>query len=156
MWTAYGFKNFLKLLQFLATILNFGELHTKPSRSFVESPRRIDNCLIETLMLLKNILGEPLNWFSIILGDSTNLREVLTPFAAFLRKQLTQNKEKSENRVLSCQSFSEILWISEKVWYETHQYLKFLSKIEETSLNFKNQKWFPFRPIKIHSSQKLL
>ncbi len=59
-----------------------------------------------------------------ILGDSTNLREVLTPFAAFLGGPLTQNKQKLENRVLNCQSFSEILRLSEKVWYETHQYLK--------------------------------
>ncbi len=136
----------MKLLRFLATVLSFGALHTKPFRRFVESSRRIDNCLIETLMLLKNILGEPLNWLSIILEDSTNLLEVLTHFAAFLGGPLTQNKEKLENRVLSCQSFSEILRISEKVWYETHQYLKLLSKIEETSLKFKNQKRFPFRP----------
>jgi hypothetical protein len=117
------FKFFLELLRFLATILSFGALHTKPSRRFVESPRRIDNCLIETLRLLKNVLGEPLNWLSIILGDSTNLQEVL-PFAAFLGGPLTQNKEKLENRGLSCQSFSEILRISEKVWYETHSILK--------------------------------
>ncbi len=152
MWTAYGFKIFLKLLRFFATILSFGALHTKPSRRFYESPRRIDNCPIETLMLLKNILEEPLDWLSIILGDSTNLREVLTPFAAFLREPLTQNKEKLENRVVSCQSFLEIIRISEKVWYETHQYLKLLSKIEDTSLQFKYQKRLPFRPIWIHSS----
>ncbi len=78
----------------------------------------------DTLMLLKNILGEPRNKLSIILGDSTNLREVLTPFAVFLGGPLTQNKEKLENRELSCQSFSEILRISEKVRHETHQYLK--------------------------------
>jgi hypothetical protein len=65
-------------------------------------------------MLLKNILREPLNWLSIILGDSTNLRVVLTPFVVFLGELLTQNKEKLENRVLSCQSFSEIRKISEK------------------------------------------
>jgi hypothetical protein len=74
-------------------------------------------------MLLKNILGELRNKLSIILGDSTNLREVLTPFAAFLG-ELTQNKEKLENHELSCQPFSEIHRISEKVWHETHQYLK--------------------------------
>jgi hypothetical protein len=147
MWTAYGLKFFLKLLRFLATILSFGAFHTKPSRRFYESPRRIDNCLIETLMLLKNILGEPLNWLSIILGDSTNLREVLTPFAAFLGEPLTQNKEKLENRGLSCQSFLEILRISKKVWYETDQYLKLLSKIKDISLKFKNQKRFPFRQL---------
>jgi hypothetical protein len=113
MWTAYGFNIFLKLLRFLATILSFGALHTKPSRRFYESPRRIDNCLIETLMLMKNNLGEPLNWLSIILGDSMNFREVLIPFAAFLGEPLTQNKEKLEYRGLSCQ-----LRISEKVWYE--------------------------------------
>jgi hypothetical protein len=140
------FKTFLKLLRFLATILSFGALHTKPSRRLYESPRRIDNCLIEMLMFLLNILGEPLNWLAIILGDSTNLREVLTPFAAFLGEPLTQNKEKLENRVLHCQSFSEILRISEKIWYGTRQYWKLLSKIEETSLKFKNQKRFPVRP----------
>jgi hypothetical protein len=75
-------------------------------------------------MLLKNILGEPPNWLLIILGDTKNLREVLTPFAAFLGGLLTQKKEKLENSGLSCQSFSENLRISKKVWYETHQYLK--------------------------------
>jgi hypothetical protein len=65
-------------------------------------------------MLLKNILGEPRNKLSIILGDSMNIREVLTPFTALPRGPLTQNKEKLENRELSCQSFSEILRISEK------------------------------------------
>jgi hypothetical protein len=83
-----------------------------------------DNCLKDTLMLLKNILGEPRNWLSIILGYSMNLREVLTPFAAFVGGPLTQKKEKLENRRLSCQSFSEILRISEKVWYGTHQHFK--------------------------------
>jgi hypothetical protein len=82
--------------------------------------RRIDNCIKDTLMLLKNILREPWNKLSIILGDSTNLREVVTPFAAFLEGPLTQNKEKLENHELSCQSFSEILWIYGKVWHETH------------------------------------
>jgi hypothetical protein len=48
----------------------------------------------------------------------------LTHFAAFLGEPLTQNKEKLENHVLSCQTFSEILQISENVWYETHLYLK--------------------------------
>jgi hypothetical protein len=55
----------------------------------------------------------------------------------FLGGPLTQNKEKLENCGLSCQSFSEILRISEKVWYGTHQYLKYLSKIEKPSLKFK-------------------
>jgi hypothetical protein len=66
-------------------------------------------------MLLKNILGKPWNMLSIILRDSTNIQEVLTPYAAFLGGQLTQNKEKLENRELSCQSFTEIRRISEKV-----------------------------------------
>jgi hypothetical protein len=124
MGTACSFKIFMKLLRFLAAILSFGVLHTNPSWRFYKSPRRIDNCLKDTLMLLKNILGEPRNWLSIILGDSKNLREVLTPFAAFLGGPLSQKKEKLENRGLSCQSFSEIHRISEKVWYGTHQYLK--------------------------------
>jgi hypothetical protein len=94
----------MKLLRFLAAILSFGVLHTKPSWRFEESLRRIDNCLKDMLMLLKNILGEPRNWLSIILGDSTNLREVLTPFAAFLGGPLNQKKEKLENRGLSYKS----------------------------------------------------
>jgi hypothetical protein len=94
----------MKLLRFLAAILSFGVLHTKPSRRFYESPRRIDNCLKDTPMLL-NILGETRNWLSIILGDSTNLQEVLTPFVAFLGGPLTQKKENLENCGLSCQSF---------------------------------------------------
>jgi hypothetical protein len=53
-----------------------------------------------------------------------NLRDVLTPFAAFLGGPLIQKKEKLENGGLSCQCFSEILQISEKVWYGMHQYLK--------------------------------
>jgi hypothetical protein len=107
----------MKLLRFLVAILSFGVLHTKPSRRFYESPKRIDNCLIDTLLLLKNILRESRNWLSIILGDSMNLREVLTPFAAFLGGRLTQKKEKLENRGLSCESFSEIRRIREGlVW----------------------------------------
>ncbi len=78
------------------------------SRRFVESLRRTDNCLKDMLMLLKNILGELRNWLSIILGDSMNLREILTPFTAFLGRPLTQKKEKLGNRELNCQSFSEI------------------------------------------------
>ncbi len=58
---------------------------------------------------------------------------------------LTQKKEKMENCGLSCQSFSEILRISEKVWYETHQYLNWLSKIEGISLKLKKQKAVPFQ-----------
>jgi hypothetical protein len=47
----------MNLFQFLAAILSFGAPHTKPSWRFVESPRRIDSCLRDTFMLLKNILG---------------------------------------------------------------------------------------------------
>jgi hypothetical protein len=102
----------MKLLRFFAAILSFGVLHTKPWR-FVESPRRIDNCLKDTLMLLKNILGEPRNWLSnietpcsvswrtanpeerkigepwtqlsILLGGSTNLREGLVWNASIIK-----------------------------------------------------------------------
>jgi hypothetical protein len=113
-----------RVLRFYTVILSIDSFHTKPSQRFVESQRRIDKCIKDTLMLLKNILGEPGNKLSIILGDSMNIQEVLTPFATFLGGPLTQNKEKLENCELSCQSFSEILRISEKVWHETHQYLK--------------------------------
>ncbi len=66
-----------------------------------------------------------------------NLQEVLTPFAAFLGGPLNQKKGKLDNRGFSCQSFSEILRISEKVWYETHQYLNWWSKIKGISLKLK-------------------
>jgi hypothetical protein len=120
------FFNFYEAPSIFGSYFKFwcASYQTFSSRRFYESPRRIDNCLKDTLMLLKNILGEPRNWLSIILGDSTNLLEVLTPFVAFLVGPLTQKKEKLENRRHSCQSFSEILRISEKVWYGTHQYLK--------------------------------
>jgi hypothetical protein len=52
-----------------------------------------------------------------------NIQELLTPLKALLGGLLTQKIGKLENCRLSCQSFSEILRISEKVWYETHQYL---------------------------------
>jgi hypothetical protein len=65
-----------RVLRFYTVILSIDASHTKPSRKFVESQRRIDNCIKDTLMLLKNILGEPRNKLSIILRDSTNLREV--------------------------------------------------------------------------------
>ncbi len=102
MWTAFGFLILKRVLRFYTDILSIDAFHTKPSQRFVEFSRRIDNWIKDILMLLKNILGEPRNKLSIILEDSTNLREVLTPFAAFLWGPLTQNKEKLENRKLSC------------------------------------------------------
>jgi hypothetical protein len=89
-----------RVLRFYTVILSIDAFHTKPSRRFY--PKRIDNCIKDTLILLKNILREPRNKLSIILRDSTNLQEVLTPFAPFLGGLLTQNKEKLENRELSC------------------------------------------------------
>jgi hypothetical protein len=79
----------LKFVEAPSIFGNYFKFHTKPFRRFVESPRRIDNRLIETLMLLENILRETLNWLSIILVDYTNLREELTPFAEFLGERLT-------------------------------------------------------------------
>ncbi len=46
-------------------VLNF-----KEGSLILYSYFRIDNCIKDTLMLLKNILGEPRNKLSIILGDS--------------------------------------------------------------------------------------
>jgi hypothetical protein len=45
------------------------------------------------------------------------------------RRTITKNLRKLENCMLICQSFSEILRISENVWPETRQSLKNLSKI---------------------------
>jgi hypothetical protein len=58
-----------------------------------------------------------------------NLQKVQTTVAAFLGGPLTQQKGKLENHGLGFQSFSELPQISEKVWYETHQYLNWLSQI---------------------------
>ncbi len=101
----------------------------------------------------------------IILGDSTILRENIYTLSSVSRRTanqkstkigelLTKNLRKLENRRLSCQSFSEILRISEIVWPETHQNLKELSKIKGASLKFKNQKRFTFGPRYIHTAQK--
>jgi hypothetical protein len=69
----------------------------------------------------------------------------LTPFAAFLGRPLTQKKEKLENCRISCQTFTEILRISEKVWYETHQY--WLSKIEGISLKTEKPEVIPIQAL---------
>jgi hypothetical protein len=71
-------------------------------------------------MLLKNILAELQNKLSI---SEILPRKVLTPHAVFLGGWLTEKERKLENRGLSCQSFLETRRISEKVWYETKQYL---------------------------------
>ncbi len=104
--SAIKYCNTLKLGS-VESLINGQRRGSERGRLMCRHVTHFGDCLIETLMLLKNVLGELLNWLSIILGDSTNLLEVLTPF--------TQNKEKLENRVLSCQAFSEILRISEKV-----------------------------------------
>jgi hypothetical protein len=72
----------------------------------------------------------------------------------FLGEPLTKNLPKLENRRLSCQSFYEILRISENVWPEMPQNLKELSKIKGAALKFKNHKRFLFRPRFIPTSPK--
>jgi hypothetical protein len=119
MWTACGFFNFKEGSSILYSYFKYWCVSNQTFSKILRIPDKIDNCIKDTLMLLKNILGEPQNKLSIILGDSTNLREWLTLFAAFLGGPLTQNKEKLENRKLSCQFFSEIRRISEKLWHET-------------------------------------
>ncbi len=65
-----------------------------------------------------------------------------------------RSRRRIGNWVFSCQSFSEILRISEKVWTETHKNLKWLPHIEGASSKFRNQKRFLFRPRCIHTGQK--
>jgi hypothetical protein len=114
-----------------------------------------------------------------LLGDSTNLREGLTTESVVLQWRAaellvnhsrrfyespriidtfcianTEKKGKLENHGLSCQSSSEILQITKRVWYEMHQYFHWPSNIKEISLKMKNQKRFLFRSRKIHSSPK--
>jgi hypothetical protein len=101
---------------------------------------------------------------TIILGDSTILQENIYTLSSVSRRTtnqkstkigepLTKNLQKLENRRLSCQSFSEILRISENVWPETRHNLKELSKIKG-ALKFKNHKRFTFGPRYIHTAQK--
>jgi hypothetical protein len=84
----------------------------------------------------------------IIIRDSTILQENIYTLSSVSQRTanqkstkigepLTKNLQKLENHRLSCQSFSEILRISENVWPETHKKLKELSKIKGASLKFK-------------------
>ncbi len=79
------------LLRFLTAILSFGDKHSRRTAELVvnHSQRFYES-----------------------------LRSIDTP-CRFLGRPLTQKKGKLENRRLSCQSFTEIIQISEKVWYET-------------------------------------
>jgi hypothetical protein len=101
----------MMLIRLLAANVSIDAFHTKPSRRFVESPRKVDNRIRgspinrDMLMILKNILEELGNFLSIILEDSTNLLEVLAPFAALLGGPLTLKKGKLEKCGLNCQSF---------------------------------------------------
>jgi hypothetical protein len=72
------------------------------------------------LMLLKNILGELRNQLSNI-GE---LRNHLSNILGDVKNPQEVKTGKLENRGLSCQSFSEILRISEKIWHETNQNFK--------------------------------
>ncbi len=124
MWTDFGFLILKRVLRFYTVILSIDAFHAKPSRRFYESPRRIDNWVRGSPIFLYSglaVLRETLQRVSIILGDSMNLREGLT---TELKTRLCCWRTFSENRGISCQSFSEIRRISEKVWHETHQYLK--------------------------------
>ncbi len=87
------------------------------------------------------VLGEGLATESPVLGEG-------------LATESPNSRRRIGNYVLSCQSFSEILRISEKVWPETRQNLKYLSKIKGASLKFKNHKRFTFRSRYIHTAQK--
>jgi hypothetical protein len=109
---------------------------TKPSLRFLESWRRISNCVCGfseeiylyykllgyTLMLLKNILREPQTQvpillremrtqLPILLGDSMNLREGFTSKQCFSEKLLNKNPWKLENHRLSWQSVSKVIRI---------------------------------------------
>jgi hypothetical protein len=92
-----------------------------------------------------NLLRELGTRLPIILGDSTILRENIYTLSSVSRRTdnqkstkigepLTKNLRKLENRRLSCQSFSEILRISEIVWPETHQNLPLVMSVTLYSL----------------------
>jgi hypothetical protein len=153
MWTAYSLKILMMLLRFLAAILSFGAFHTKPSRRFYESLRRIDNW----------ICGSPVNLSCIASFLETHLRCWRTfsenrgiSCQSFLEirsntlcsvsgRTANPEKGKLKNHALSCQSVLEFLRMFKKIWYETHQYFYWLSKIKGISLKLKTQKRFLFR-----------
>jgi hypothetical protein len=142
MWTA----SVTMLLWFLAAILSFGASHTKPSRILLESPRRIVNWVCSSPVFLFSelaILRETLQ------RVSTSWRFLEYPrmienwfrgspriFFNNISISLKSLQYKLENCGPICQSFSEILRISDKVWYEMLQNLKWLSKIKGASLNW--------------------
>jgi hypothetical protein len=141
MWTASAFKFVMMLLRFLATTLSYDAFYTKPSWRFVESPRRIDNW----------IRGSPINRdtkHAYVVEEYSRWTAELfvNHFRRFYESPrsidtlCSISRRKLENRWLSCQSFLEIHRISKKFWYEMHQYLNWLSKIEGISLKLKKQK----------------
>jgi hypothetical protein len=116
-------------------IIHFSLLIDKPSGGnkkyhylFLESPRRIGNWVLSSRRRISNqVRCSPRIFFNNISMSPRSL----------------QCKSKfSENCRFSCQSFSEILRISEKLWHETHQNLKWMSKSKEYHLYFKTNNGF--------------
>jgi len=154
MLTNSGFYTLNKLLRFEISILSFEAFHVKPSPRFLESRRRIDtsrrridnsrrridtsqrridnsrrhanNCqtLLEKRWQMAKKLSKFVSGSPRISGFVKTSPKIFTPESTFLGETLTQKIRKLENRWLKCQSFSEILRISEKVWHETLQNLK--------------------------------
>ena len=158
------------LIQFYIVILSFEAFQVKPSPRFLESRRRFDtswrrigtsrrhadNC--KTLLEKRWQMAKNHSNLSAVLWEFSGFvntsPKIFTPESTFLGETLTQKIRKLENRWLKCQSFSEILRISEKVWHETLQNLKYLLKIEGAYLKCKNQKRLTFRHRCILTGQK--
>ncbi len=87
------------------------------SRRFLETLRRIDNWVCDSLRIFFNNISVS-------------------------SRSLQQKENFLENHRFSCQSFSEIFRISDKVWHEKHYKLTWLSQIKRPSLKFKKQKRF--------------
>jgi hypothetical protein len=93
------FYNYSDAPSFFGRFLSFGAFHDKPFRRFVESPRRVNNWM----------RSSPINCICI---------------ASFLEACFCCWRTFSENRGISCQSFSETLQISENYWHPVQRFLK--------------------------------
>ncbi len=130
----------MTLLRFLAAILSFGALYTKPSRSFVGSPRRIDNWIRGWCLHCWRTFSEN-RWicyhsFSEILQISEKYWYPLQHFLEDRQLRKKENFRTPDSVVHPSQRLNESL---RRFGMKTHQYLNWLSKIEGISLKLKTR-----------------
>jgi hypothetical protein len=146
MRTTYGFKIVIMFPQFKMIIWSFDVFQVKLSLRFLESRRRIGNWVHgfqRKFICITNFLVTRLCCWRTF---SENCGLSLQSFSEILwipKKDL--HLSSFSWRTANGQSISKILRISEKVWPETHQNLKWLSQIKGTSLKFKKPEALPIQ-----------